>query len=254
MHFSNSDITNAFKAMHYDLDHNKAISSTAKNKANDTLLDFEIIFEDLGNLSKVASDDERAALINKTIKEKGGKGGLEEAPSVNAIEDRIDLFVGTYFKAKHDHKEDQFFSCFIHGDPCLSGRISSLSNFAAGLEGINVKDIPNEDVIFQLPGLILTDDMVELIEDQGIPINDLTVTQFQAYLLVHIDSIANKFEKTAAKRPEMAQNFLDYLERNGMYKSPDPVDWSLLLPKLIQDKCFLSIHNFILPLAKTIVE
>lgn len=218
--------------MQKDLDGSTLPPATV-TRAKYTLKDFEIIFEELGNLRKIKSDAERAATINKITKERGGMGALEDTPNMQTLEDRIDLFVESYFKAKDKEKLDDFFSCFMRGDPCLNGRIINLVRFAAALEGIEVEDTADEDVVFRLPASIL----FKYIGDSE------DINETKEYLLKHIDEIAEEFERKAAQNKAEAAPYLAYLEKNGL---PKEGSWGDIIPKALNHKSFMPLFQYIL--------
>lgn len=221
----------------------ESVTNSSANRAELTIKDFEKIINNFEFLSSIKSNDERARKINDIT-----KAGLEDAPSIIVLKGRIDLFVKTYQKAKDLDKLPEFFSCFAKGDPCLSGRMESLSKFATNLElGIDIDSQVDPEKMLFFPAYILSEIIDNAIDEEGSGItpDSITKEKLNEYLLKNIDSVAEEFE--LAPDSEYKINFLAYLKDRGLESTNENglPDWKRMILNLLNAKeSFQEVYKF----------
>ncbi len=208
------------------------LSSAQQLRAEKTISDFSVINNNLHQFQRLTNDN----LINQAIN-KLTCGGAEDGFGMNSkmLEERVNLFVQTYLKAKEKKDLKGFFGCFTQGSPCLSGRTESMYKYAASLDNLDIDAMPDPEKSLFFPGSVFADEIMANFE-QG-----TTLTEFSTFVEENISSIAAKF-KNLENNPSTSA-FLQYLEAANLYQKGSKVDWEVILKDLLQSRYFKTVYE-----------
>lgn len=196
-------------------------------------------------LTLIQNDKERETKINAIT-----RSGLEDSPSINIMAERVSLFCLTYTKSKENDKLPEFFKCFSQGDPCLTGKFESLSEFATKQTlGFSLSPEINQIEKYAFPFLIL-DDFSYQCEEESLSKTKITADIFKEYLMTNISTVAEKFATHRDKTK--VGKFIELLKKEHIdvpQKEVDNLDlnnWKEITTNLIDSKFGRSLLNHII--------
>lgn len=247
------DLPDRFKEIGKDLEQSQIVESV-KIRAQFMIQDLGQIENNLSKLKSLSSDTARAKEINSLVTDRYGRtAGEEVALSYKCLVDRNDLFVETYKKAKKSNKLQEFFSAFMNGGPCLTGRTISLNEFAASLvETTEEIPVDTKDLLV-LPCNLWTERLITFLEQNTLTIENMTAEIFKEHLLSDIDAVASEFHGYEHK--PMGQTFLKFLKQQGIKFDESSIDWGILIKKSIDSKAiFSTIYNYTIQFTKETLD
>ena len=213
------------------------LSQSEYSMAIRTITDMEKVNQGLSSIVRLRTDDLRNQHIN-SLTRGGAEGGFSASPEVLA--ERVSVFTSTYQKAKQQGDLQGFFSCFIKGDPCLSGRSESLYKYSATLDGINIEAIPDPEKKLFLPGSVFSE-LILVHYDEEADNGTLTSQMLAGYVTRNLGTVAPEFARF--EKSEGGQAFLEYLDMIGIYQKGTPVNWQALISALARSRHFDAVFK-----------
>jgi hypothetical protein len=212
---------------------NAELTNSEKARALGTIEALSAINQNLEKLSSIENDDLRNREINQ-LTNSGAEGGFSS--NISILKERINVFTNTYYRAKSKNDLKGFLSCFMKGDPCLSGRMESLYKYAALLDGLDVHSMPDPEKNLFLPGTIFSN----LIMNNYA--NTPEAGELKDYISKNISQVAKDFERYA--KGDLVDSFFEFLRIGGIYeKNGKEIDWEKLLSNLVESKYFITVYN-----------
>ena len=215
-----------------------AVTAHQKEKAQSTINQFFLIAENLEALSEIADESLRNREINRIC-----GGGAEDgfSQTIQALAERINIFVSTYHTADAADKAAEFFACFSAGDPCLNGRSESLFKFAAQLTaGIDVDSLSDPSKKLELPAVALAAFTEEKFDGSA------REEEVLAAISADVAEFAEHFTPLTRNDTLQKASFLDYLDESlltGAVINREAIDWNVIATAITKPDIFSTIYR-----------
>lgn len=183
-------------------------------------------------IAQEKNDNARNDKINRMTgggAEPGFSSGKTASEAERTLTGRINLLLLTYQKAKSQNMLKEFMIKMGEGDPCLTGRMAAVEQFAEGLAGFGQLEDAHTVKITEFAGQVIAEVLEDLVGESQ-PVDYLKAFQIEelAKKQKMLLPIFKKYENTPN-----ATIFLQYLSKQGIGLK-NPIDWETLIPKLLE--------------------
>ncbi|MCE5318179.1 MAG: hypothetical protein LLG04_12570 [Parachlamydia sp.] len=163
--------------------------------------------------------------------EPGFSAGKTVAEAEKMLTRRINLLLLTYQRAKAENRLKDFMIKLGQGDPCLTGRMAAVEEFAGELAGFGKVEDAQTSKIAEFPATAIAqvlEGLLESTEKAEQFLKDFQLEKLAApATLPLLISAFQQFGKAESAKP-----FLQYLGAQGL--TPEsPVNWEKVVPRLL---------------------